>query len=171
MADGSRHPSVVQKLAGQSYLVSRLTSNVHSRNYCTTGLYSNGGAHTLHQPTCHVSGLAVVSPLSPITVPAPIERVKLLIQNQDEMLKSGRLSEPYKGTFVCSTDDDSSDGHNINGDRAVLFVSTQPWPASGRAICLDAEPSRLALSSKHTLPRLAELHNSIYIPFCRVATL
>lgn len=32
---------------------------------------------------------------------APIERVKLLIQNQDEMLKSGRLSEPYKGMTDC----------------------------------------------------------------------
>jgi len=31
------------------------------------------------------------------TAAAPIERVKLLIQNQDEMMKSGRLSEPYKG--------------------------------------------------------------------------
>eukprot|EP01125_Pyxidicula_operculata_P011499 TRINITY_DN3764_c0_g1_i1.p1 TRINITY_DN3764_c0_g1~~TRINITY_DN3764_c0_g1_i1.p1 ORF type:complete len:313 (+),score=72.92 TRINITY_DN3764_c0_g1_i1:1129-2067(+) len=35
------------------------------------------------------------------TVAAPIERVKLLIQNQDEMLKSGRLSEPYKGIGEC----------------------------------------------------------------------
>jgi len=31
------------------------------------------------------------------TAAAPIERVKLLIQNQDEMLKSGRLATPYKG--------------------------------------------------------------------------
>lgn len=35
------------------------------------------------------------------TAAAPIERVKLLIQNQDEMLKSGRLSEPYKGIGDC----------------------------------------------------------------------
>ncbi|KAG0336530.1 ADP/ATP carrier protein [Podila humilis] len=32
---------------------------------------------------------------------APIERVKLLLQNQDEMLKSGRLSHPYKGIGDC----------------------------------------------------------------------
>ncbi|KAL0371126.1 UNVERIFIED_CONTAM: ADP,ATP carrier protein, mitochondrial [Sesamum angustifolium] len=31
----------------------------------------------------------------------PIERVKLLIQNQDEMIKAGRLSEPYKGIGDC----------------------------------------------------------------------
>jgi hypothetical protein len=35
------------------------------------------------------------------TAAAPIERVKLLIQNQDEMLKSGRLAEPYKGIGEC----------------------------------------------------------------------
>jgi len=35
------------------------------------------------------------------TAAAPIERVKLLIQNQDEMIKSGRLAEPYKGIGDC----------------------------------------------------------------------
>eukprot|EP00850_Spirogloea_muscicola_P006412 SM000030S11421 [mRNA] locus=s30:629839:632054:+ [translate_table: standard] len=35
------------------------------------------------------------------TAAAPIERVKLLIQNQDEMIKQGRLSEPYKGIGEC----------------------------------------------------------------------
>jgi len=36
------------------------------------------------------------------TAAAPIERVKLLIQNQDEMLKAGRLDKPYKGIVDCS---------------------------------------------------------------------
>jgi len=35
------------------------------------------------------------------TVAAPIERVKLLIQNQDEMLKTGALKEPYRGPIDC----------------------------------------------------------------------
>jgi len=35
------------------------------------------------------------------TAAAPIERVKLLIQNQDEMIKSGRLAQPYKGIGDC----------------------------------------------------------------------
>lgn len=35
------------------------------------------------------------------TAAAPIERVKLLIQNQDEMIKSGRLASPYKGIVDC----------------------------------------------------------------------
>ncbi|KAL1408857.1 ADP/ATP carrier protein [Vanrija albida] len=35
------------------------------------------------------------------TAAAPIERVKLLVQNQDEMIKQGRLSKPYKGIIDC----------------------------------------------------------------------
>ncbi|CAO1629546.1 unnamed protein product [Jaminaea pallidilutea] len=35
------------------------------------------------------------------TAAAPIERIKLLIQNQDEMIKQGRLSHPYKGIGDC----------------------------------------------------------------------
>jgi solute carrier family 25 (adenine nucleotide translocator) protein 4/5/6/31 len=35
------------------------------------------------------------------TAAAPIERVKLLIQNQDEMIKQGRLAQPYKGIGDC----------------------------------------------------------------------
>jgi len=35
------------------------------------------------------------------TAAAPIERVKLLIQNQDEMIKAGRLESPYKGISDC----------------------------------------------------------------------
>jgi solute carrier family 25 (adenine nucleotide translocator) protein 4/5/6/31 len=37
------------------------------------------------------------------TAAAPIERVKLLIQNQDEMLKSGRLDKRYSGIGECFT--------------------------------------------------------------------
>merc|ERR1711937_364878 len=33
------------------------------------------------------------------TVAAPIERVKLLVQNQDEMIKQGRLDKPYTGVI------------------------------------------------------------------------
>lgn len=36
------------------------------------------------------------------TAAAPIERVKLMVQNQDEMLKAGRLKEPYKGVMDCT---------------------------------------------------------------------
>jgi len=36
------------------------------------------------------------------TAAAPIERVKLLVQNQDEMLKTGRLDKPYSGVIDCT---------------------------------------------------------------------
>ena len=36
------------------------------------------------------------------TVAAPIERVKLLVQNQDEMIKQGRLDKPYTGVIDCT---------------------------------------------------------------------
>jgi solute carrier family 25 (adenine nucleotide translocator) protein 4/5/6/31 len=36
------------------------------------------------------------------TAAAPIERVKLLVQNQGEMLKTGRLDKPYNGVIDCT---------------------------------------------------------------------
>jgi solute carrier family 25 (adenine nucleotide translocator) protein 4/5/6/31 len=47
-----------------------------------------------------LSGIAAVGSK---TVAAPIERVKLLVQNQAEMLKQGKISEPYKGIVDCTT--------------------------------------------------------------------
>ena len=44
------------------------------------------------------------------TAAAPIERIKLLVQNQDEMIKQGRLSEPYKGILDCTTKTFQSEG-------------------------------------------------------------
>ncbi|CAG5120635.1 unnamed protein product [Candidula unifasciata] len=46
-----------------------------------------------------LSGSAAV--ISKTTV-APIERIKLLIQNQNEMIKLGRLPSPYKGIVNCA---------------------------------------------------------------------
>lgn len=37
------------------------------------------------------------------TAAAPIERIKLLVQNQDEMIKQGRLDKPYKGIIDCTS--------------------------------------------------------------------
>jgi len=45
--------------------------------------------------------LAGVAAVVSKTAAAPIERVKLMVQNQDEMLKSGRLKTPYKGVMDC----------------------------------------------------------------------
>ncbi|GJN28917.1 hypothetical protein PR202_gb17091 [Eleusine coracana subsp. coracana] len=37
------------------------------------------------------------------TVAAPIERVKMLLQNQEQLIRTGRLSEPYRGIGDCFT--------------------------------------------------------------------
>merc|ERR1711931_272438 len=47
-------------------------------------------------------GLSGAAAIISKTAEAPIERVKLLVQNQDEMLKSGRLDRPYKGVIDCT---------------------------------------------------------------------
>lgn len=44
------------------------------------------------------------------TAAAPIERIKLLVQNQDEMIKQGRLSQPYKGVGDCFSRTISEEG-------------------------------------------------------------
>jgi solute carrier family 25 (adenine nucleotide translocator) protein 4/5/6/31 len=44
------------------------------------------------------------------TAAAPIERVKLLIQNQDEMLKTGRLDRKYNGIVDCFRRTTASEG-------------------------------------------------------------
>lgn len=36
-----------------------------------------------------------------VTAEAPLERVKLLLQNQGELIRSGRLSRPYLGIKDC----------------------------------------------------------------------
>merc|ERR1712054_99819 len=36
------------------------------------------------------------------TAAAPIERIKLMVQNQDEMIKAGRLDRPYSGVMDCA---------------------------------------------------------------------
>jgi len=47
-----------------------------------------------------LSGAAAVASK---TVAAPIERVKLLVQNESEMIKSGRLEKSYGGVWNCTT--------------------------------------------------------------------
>jgi len=57
-------------------------------------------------------GMGGVSAAVSKTAAAPIERVKLLIQNQDEMLKSGRLTVPYKGINDCFSRVIAEEGFN-----------------------------------------------------------
>lgn len=57
------------------------------------------------------------------TAAAPIERVKLLVQNQDEMLKSGRLATPYKGVIDCTVRTYRTEGMYVILDDTKYFVS------------------------------------------------
>jgi len=63
------------------------------------------------------------------TVAAPIERVKLLIQNQDEMIKQGRLATPYKGIIECTTRTYQEEGlysfWRGNGANVLRYFPTQ----------------------------------------------
>merc|ERR1711976_47058 len=47
-------------------------------------------------------GLSGAAAVISKTAAAPIERVKLLVQNQDEMIKQGRLDKPYSGVVDCT---------------------------------------------------------------------
>jgi len=63
------------------------------------------------------------------TAAAPIERVKLMVQNQDEMLKSGRLTTPYNGVLDC--------GGRILKEEGVL-----PFWRGNLANCLRYFPTQ-----------------------------
>ena len=62
------------------------------------------------------------------TAAAPIERVKLLVQNQSEMIKQGTLSEPYKGVIDCTIKTFRSEGKiafylGMRGDPLTVFYA------------------------------------------------
>jgi len=63
------------------------------------------------------------------TVAAPIERVKLLVQNQNEMIKMGTLDTPYKGVMDCTARTMKSEGFNSfwrgNLANVVRYFPTQ----------------------------------------------
>ncbi|KAE8805135.1 ADP,ATP carrier protein, mitochondrial [Hordeum vulgare] len=127
--DELRPPSVVQKLHGQSMLLRQISSfamrspvidNAHfARNFSVTKYHQTNGSigrlplntpSPMRAPAPEEKGfsgfmidflMGGVSAAVSKTAAAPIERVKLLIQNQDEMIKSGRLSHPYKSIGDC----------------------------------------------------------------------
>ncbi|KAG1735341.1 mitochondrial carrier domain-containing protein [Suillus paluster] len=63
------------------------------------------------------------------TAAAPIERVKLLIQNQGAMIASGRLDRPYKGITDCFKRTVSEEGAislwRGNGTNVLRYFPTQ----------------------------------------------
>jgi hypothetical protein len=86
------------------------------------------------------------------TAAAPIERIKLLIQNQDEMIKQGRLSEPYKGIGECfsRTIKDEGFGSLWRGNVAnvIRYFPTQVTHAPcAHAACMGVSITMLVCSS------------------------
>ncbi|KAK1557832.1 hypothetical protein Q3G72_032744 [Acer saccharum] len=98
-------------------------SQASSAGICRVLAYANGVSCRLFRPACQGSASSTVTPTWPVFVGAPCEkgndisikihaylvllastmviaptqRVKFLTQCQYEMIKSGRLSHPYKG--------------------------------------------------------------------------
>jgi solute carrier family 25 (adenine nucleotide translocator) protein 4/5/6/31 len=122
MVDQVQRPRLIENVARQTGL-----SMYQSRSF---GNYSNPALQYPMMPACRSTATdfsTIATTASPIfvaapaekgnflvdflmggvsaavskTAAAPIERIKLLIQNQDEMIKAGRLSEPYKGIGDC----------------------------------------------------------------------
>ncbi|MED6223003.1 ADP/ATP carrier protein aac3 [Stylosanthes scabra] len=114
-----QHPSMSQKLGGDSFIMSKFATGCFPGNSSTTGSYYFNGLKAVAPVVSPVTAyspaekggatssfivdflMGGVSAAVSKTAAAPIERVKLLIQNQDEMIKSGRLSHPYKGIGDC----------------------------------------------------------------------
>ncbi|KAK1259574.1 hypothetical protein QJS04_geneDACA010310 [Acorus gramineus] len=125
-----------------------------------SGNYTNGGLQNPLIPACRgAHTLSAVTAMSPVFIPAPsekglagfaidflmggvsaavsktaaapLERVKLLIQNQDEMLRSGRLSEPYKGIGDCFArtvkDEGFSSLWRSNSTNVIRYFPTQAF--------------------------------------------
>jgi len=63
------------------------------------------------------------------TVAAPIERVKLMIQNQGAMIAAGRLSSPYRGVMDCFRRTYAEEGFlsfwRGNGANVLRYFPTQ----------------------------------------------
>jgi solute carrier family 25 (adenine nucleotide translocator) protein 4/5/6/31 len=61
-----------------------------------------GGAYMKELSFAENFALSGVAAVISKTAAAPIERVKLLVQNQTEMIKAGRLDKPYNGVIDCT---------------------------------------------------------------------
>jgi len=62
-------------------------------------------------------GLSGAAAIISKTAAAPIERVKLLVQNQGEMIKAGRLDKPYNGVIDCTVRTFKTEGLLSSGCR------------------------------------------------------
>lgn len=170
MADKKQHPSVMQKAAGQLHLSSALFRRQQpsiqqisftygmqhpfaQQNSCqATGrdcsfVAAAGSPVVVQAPSEKAAAsfgidflMGGVSAAISKTAAAPIERVKLLIQNQDEMIKAGRLSEPYRGIGNCFSRTIKDEG----------FVSL--WRGNAVNVIRYFPTQVRCLSDKHSIP-------------------
>ncbi|KAK4700158.1 hypothetical protein P7C70_g6092, partial [Phenoliferia sp. Uapishka_3] len=73
------------------------------QEFFATYLFAPSASPSAHPTFLYHPLLDAISAAVAKTAAAPIERIKLLVQNQGEMLKSGRLATPYKGIADCAT--------------------------------------------------------------------
>ena len=93
------------------------------------------------------------------TAAAPIERVKLLIQNQDEMIKQGRLARKYDGIVECFKRTSAEEGviSFWRGNTANVIRYSLPRPLtlpsriSSRLFSVSRRPTVTGLGSLVTL--------------------
>jgi len=74
-------------------------------------------------------GLAGVAAVVSKTASAPIERVKMVVQNQAEMIKQGSLSKPFNGIIDCTKWIAKEEGFaafwKSNGTNCIRYFPTQ----------------------------------------------
>jgi len=68
-------------------------------------------------------GLSGAAAIISKTAAAPIERVKLMVQNQGEMIKAGRLDKPYTGVVDCTMRTFRTEGYWFSVCSLFLFMN------------------------------------------------
>lgn len=157
--------------------------SLHDRHF-SSRRYTNGGLQSPLLQSCKASyDLSMLTPASPVFVNAPsekglgafvtdclmggvsavvsktaatpIERVKLLIQNQDEMIKTGRLSHPYKGIGDCFSRTIKEEGvlslWRSNTTNVIRYFPTQVYPLLSVIVYELSDHNVYSLGFHHTL--------------------
>merc|ERR1711936_936128 len=98
------------------------------------------------------------------TVAAPIERVKLLVQNQAEMIKQGRLDRPYSGVVDCTKRTMAAEGA-LSFWRGNLANVLRYFPTQAQ-LCLQGH-HQVYLCHPQDCPPVAEVRHQHCLRWCR----
>ena len=91
------------------------------------------------------------------TAAAPIERVKLLVQNQAEMLKQGRIDKPYSGVIDCTTRTMKTEGKalvSLEGGGSLFASKVYRTPFLIVKFCLKIYSLRRNRSKKRFISKV-----------------